>query len=196
MLHSPPTPMFSSGRLRKSFGWTLQAEIGGASTLLILASRQSKGTVHRSNPNLPGMHVKRDIADTYSTSPNSPLCFIFVPFHYPQRTWVTGDQHLSNFGAWRNRHGDLVFSVNDFDEAAIYGKCRSLEQCFCLLCSLPHMRFRWSNRSDFQIDVLRIAVSVCNHAFSNGLSEEQVEKVLKTFTDTYLETVSPAQTES
>lgn len=37
-------------------------------------------------------------------------------------TWVTGDQHLSNFGAWRNRAKDVVFSVNDFDEAAIYGK--------------------------------------------------------------------------
>jgi hypothetical protein len=37
-------------------------------------------------------------------------------------TWITGDQHLSNFGAWRNRGGDIVFSVNDFDEAAIYGE--------------------------------------------------------------------------
>ena len=45
-------------------------------------------------------------------------------------TWITGDQHLSNFGAWRNRAGEVVFSDNDFDEAAIY---------------------------DFHIDVLRIA---------------------------------------
>ena len=49
-------------------------------------------------------------------------------------TWITGDQHLSNFGAWRNRGGEVVFSVNDFDEAAIY---------------------------DFHIDVLRISVSIC-----------------------------------
>jgi hypothetical protein len=35
-------------------------------------------------------------------------------------TWVTGDQHLSNFGAWKNRKGDVVLGVNDFDEAAIY----------------------------------------------------------------------------
>jgi uncharacterized protein (DUF2252 family) len=34
-------------------------------------------------------------------------------------TWVTGDQHLINFGACF-QHGELVFSVNDFDEAAIY----------------------------------------------------------------------------
>lgn len=77
-------------------------------------------------------------------------------------TWVTGDQHLSNFGAFRNRHGDVVFSVNDFDEAAIY---------------------------DFQIDVLRIAVSVYNHALTNGLDQVQVDKVLKKFTDTYILTI-------
>jgi uncharacterized protein (DUF2252 family) len=77
-------------------------------------------------------------------------------------TWVTGDQHLSNFGAWRNRHGDVVFGVNDFDEAAIY---------------------------DFQIDVSRIAVSVLNHAVTNGLSEHHVKQALSEFTDTYVNTI-------
>jgi uncharacterized protein (DUF2252 family) len=77
-------------------------------------------------------------------------------------TWVTGDQHLSNFGAWHNRHGDLVFSVNDFDEAAIY---------------------------DFHVDVLRIAVSICNHAYTNGLSAHHIKDALKAFTDMYIKTV-------
>ena len=77
-------------------------------------------------------------------------------------TWVTGDQHLSNFGAWRNRHGEVVFGVNDFDEAAIY---------------------------DFQIDILRIAVSVTNHAATNGLTKKQVNKVLHVFTKAYVKTV-------
>jgi len=77
-------------------------------------------------------------------------------------TWVTGDQHLSNFGAFLNRHGDVVFSVNDFDEGAIY---------------------------DFQVDVLRIAVSVYNHALTNDLSDHDVVKVLETLTDTYVGTV-------
>ena len=49
-------------------------------------------------------------------------------------TWITGDQHLSNFGAWRNRAGEVVFGVNDFDEAVIF---------------------------DFQMDVWRLAVSIC-----------------------------------
>jgi uncharacterized protein (DUF2252 family) len=77
-------------------------------------------------------------------------------------TWVTGDQHLSNFGAFQNRHGDVVFSVNDFDEGAIY---------------------------DFQVDVLRIAVSVYNHALTNKLDDQDVEKVLEEFTDSYVKTV-------
>jgi uncharacterized protein (DUF2252 family) len=77
-------------------------------------------------------------------------------------TWVTGDQHLSNFGAWHNRHGDLVFSVNDFDEAAIY---------------------------DFHVDVIRIAVSICNHAFANALSASEIKDALQAFTDTYINTV-------
>ena len=76
-------------------------------------------------------------------------------------TWITGDQHLSNFGAWRNRGGEVVFSVNDFDEAAIY---------------------------DFHIDVLRIAVSICNHGFTNGLSVEQVSEALEAFTYKYVKT--------
>ena len=77
-------------------------------------------------------------------------------------TWITGDQHLSNFGAWKNRGGEVVYSVNDFDQAAIY---------------------------DFHIDVLRIAVSICNHGFTNGLSQQQVLEALEAFTYTYVKTV-------
>ena len=76
-------------------------------------------------------------------------------------TWITGDQHLSNFGAWRNRGGEVVFSVNDFDEAAIY---------------------------DFHMDVLRAAVSICDHGFTNGLSEDDVKEALEAYTYTYVKT--------
>tara|TARA_B110001452_G_scaffold154548_1_gene128575 strand:- start:479 stop:1165 length:687 start_codon:yes stop_codon:yes gene_type:complete len=49
-------------------------------------------------------------------------------------TWITGDQHLSNFGAWMNRNDEVIFGVNDFDEASIYdfqidvSRRRSLDQ--------------------------------------------------------------------
>ena len=78
-------------------------------------------------------------------------------------TWTTGDQHLSNFGAWRNRGGEVVFSVNDFDEAAIY---------------------------DFHVDVLRVAVSICNHGRSNGFDDGMLRVALEAFTFTYVDTVS------
>ena len=76
-------------------------------------------------------------------------------------TWITGDQHLSNFGAWRNRGGEVVFSVNDFDEGAIY---------------------------DFHMDVLRTAVSICSHGFTNGLDVDEVKEALESFTYTYAKT--------
>jgi len=52
------------------------------------------------------------------------------------------------FGAWRNRGGEVVYSVNDFDEAVIY---------------------------DFHLDILHIAVSICNHA-TNGFHTDQIKE--------------------
>ena len=78
-------------------------------------------------------------------------------------TWITGDQHLSNFGAWKNRHGDVVFGINDFDEAAVY---------------------------DFQMDLWRVGTSIVDHALTNGLSREQAAHAVVSFTDEYIETVS------
>ena len=51
--------------------------------------------------------------------------------------------------------------MNDFDEAAIY---------------------------DFHIDVLRIAVSICNHGFTNGLTVEQISDAIEAFTYSYVKT--------
>lgn len=58
-------------------------------------------------------------------------------------TWITGDQHLSNFGAWKNRGGEVVFSVNDFDEAAIYGMFQHELSCGSSFhsCSVPTCLF-------------------------------------------------------
>ncbi|MFJ6131819.1 DUF2252 domain-containing protein [Janibacter terrae] len=35
------------------------------------------------------------------------------------RVWIHGDLHVENFGTYINSHGELVFDVNDFDEAYI-----------------------------------------------------------------------------
>lgn len=43
---------------------------------------------------------------------------IWFPYHTsPERpTWIQGDLHFENFGAFRNEKGALVYDVNDFDE--------------------------------------------------------------------------------
>jgi len=42
----------------------------------------------------------------------------WFPFHSdPERpTWIQGDLHFENFGAFRSEKGRIVFDVNDFDE--------------------------------------------------------------------------------
>ncbi|HEX2773916.1 MAG TPA: DUF2252 domain-containing protein [Micromonosporaceae bacterium] len=35
------------------------------------------------------------------------------------RVWIHGDLHAENFGTYMNGHGQLVFNVNDFDEAYV-----------------------------------------------------------------------------
>lgn len=52
--------------------------------------------------------------------------------------------------------------MNDFDEAAIF---------------------------DFHVDVLRIAVSICNHALANRFDAHDTQKILKAFTKSYVKTV-------
>ncbi|OAH53219.1 hypothetical protein AWH48_12775 [Domibacillus aminovorans] len=39
-------------------------------------------------------------------------------FHTPddKPTWIQGDMHVENFGAFQNSEGDLVYDANDFDE--------------------------------------------------------------------------------
>ncbi|CAB9519586.1 Uncharacterized protein conserved in bacteria (DUF2252) [Seminavis robusta] len=71
-------------------------------------------------------------------------------------TWVTGTKDCGV------EHGDVVFGVNDFDEAAIF---------------------------DFQVDVVRIAVSICSHAITNQLNEDEVDQALEIFFASYVHTV-------
>lgn len=35
------------------------------------------------------------------------------------RVWIHGDLHVENFGTYVNSHGELIFDVNDFDEAYV-----------------------------------------------------------------------------
>ena len=45
----------------------------------------------------------------------------YFPYHSsPSRpTWIQGDLHFENFGAFRSEDGDMVYDVNDFDEGYV-----------------------------------------------------------------------------
>eukprot|EP00980_Cylindrotheca_fusiformis_P008164 scaffold1729_cov117-Cylindrotheca_fusiformis.AAC.2 len=77
-------------------------------------------------------------------------------------TWITGDQHLENFGAYQNRHGDVIFGMNDFDEAAIF---------------------------DFQYDVLRILVSMLTRASAYDVNQKETDAALRKFTKEYITSI-------
>jgi uncharacterized protein (DUF2252 family) len=64
--------------------------------------------------------------------------------------------------AWRNRHGVVVFGVNDFDEAAIY---------------------------DFQVDVIRVTISIWGHAMTNGFDFDEASEAVFAFTEAYVRAI-------
>ncbi|MGR9053664.1 MAG: DUF2252 domain-containing protein [Gammaproteobacteria bacterium] len=74
------------------------------------------------------------------------------------RTWLQGDLHAENFGAFSNDEGKVVYSVNDFDEA-VY--------------------------ADYQFDVWRMAVSLA--IITDGMVDDGKRgKILDQFSDSYL----------
>jgi uncharacterized protein (DUF2252 family) len=91
----------------------------------------------------------------------------------------------------------FVFAtVNDFDEGESMKTCTLphammfLNAFIVFVDSLfTHFFFCAAAIYDFQIDILRIAVSICNHAETNGFSDKTVKKILHTFTNSYIDTV-------
>jgi uncharacterized protein (DUF2252 family) len=78
------------------------------------------------------------------------------------RVWIQGDLHAENFGTYMDSAGILVFDVNDFDEAF-----------------LGH--FTW--------DVRRMAASLALLGFAKAVSDEAIERMIRTYAEAYLEQV-------
>lgn len=66
-------------------------------------------------------------------------------FHTPadKPTWIQGDLHMENFGAFQNENGDIVYDVNDFDEGYM---------------------------GSYLYDILRMSVSIALYCEAQGLS--------------------------
>jgi uncharacterized protein (DUF2252 family) len=76
------------------------------------------------------------------------------------RTWLQGDLHIENFGAFGNDEGTVVYNINDFDEAVI---------------------------ADYQYDLWRLAVSIVLVARQNeDLTAEEQKNVVRAFAESYL----------
>ncbi|NEP80165.1 MAG: DUF2252 domain-containing protein [Okeania sp. SIO3B3] len=79
------------------------------------------------------------------------------------KTWILGDCHVDNFGAYNNDKEEIIFDLNDFDESII---------------------------ADYQYDLWRLAVSIILVANDSTLSKSEQEEVIDNFSETYLDTLA------
>ena len=80
------------------------------------------------------------------------------------RTWLGGDMHVNNTGSFDDDQGDIVFGLNDFDEAVI---------------------------GDYQLDVWRMAISLVLAARENGVFTASDQAALvDAFSEAYLDTMA------
>jgi uncharacterized protein (DUF2252 family) len=75
------------------------------------------------------------------------------------RVWIHGDLHAENFGTYMNGSGELVFNVNDFDEAYV---------------------------GPFSWDLKRFSASVALIGYAKALSDDVIGELVGRFADAYL----------
>ena len=75
------------------------------------------------------------------------------------RVWIHGDLHAENFGTYMNGSGELVFNVNDFDEAYV---------------------------GPFSWDLKRFSASVALIAYAKALSDDIISDLVGRFANAYL----------
>jgi len=85
------------------------------------------------------------------------------------RTWVNGDCHAYNFGAYQLPTGEVIYDLNDFDEAVV---------------------------ADYQYDLWRLAISlvlipddIARLGEADKFPKIKTKKVLEELADSYLETL-------
>ncbi|WBB79111.1 DUF2252 domain-containing protein [Micromonospora sp. WMMD882] len=79
------------------------------------------------------------------------------------RVWIHGDLHAENFGTYMNASGQLVFNVNDFDEAYV---------------------------GPFSWDLKRFVASVALIGYAKALSDQVISDLVTTFAESYLAELS------
>ena len=74
-------------------------------------------------------------------------------------TWIQGDLHMDNFGAFQNESGDIVYDVNDFDEGYV---------------------------GSYFYDVIRMSVSIAIYLEEQGLKQSAQELAIHHFLRGYI----------
>jgi uncharacterized protein (DUF2252 family) len=78
---------------------------------------------------------------------------------HTSRVWIHGDLHAETFGTYMNSSGQLVFNVNDFDEAYV---------------------------GPFSWDLKRFSASVALISYAKALSDDAITALVTTFARSYL----------
>jgi uncharacterized protein (DUF2252 family) len=78
-------------------------------------------------------------------------------------TWIGGDAHIGNFGAWQDSSGNNVFSVDDFDEGYLG-------------------QYVW--------DLRRLATSMVLAGRVNGIADSDISTAIKTMVGAYVSEMS------
>ena len=85
-----------------------------------------------------------------------------IPFSFhtsiDKPTWIQGDLHMENFGAFQNEKGEIVYDVNDFDEGYI---------------------------GSYLYDLIRMSVSIALSCEAQGLSNHEQQRQIKAYIDAY-----------
>lgn len=85
----------------------------------------------------------------------------WFPYHSsPERpTWIQGDLHFENFGAFRSEEGRIVYDVNDFDEGYL---------------------------GSYLYDLLRMSVSVAMVCRTKQIGEDGQKNTITTYLEAYV----------
>ncbi len=78
------------------------------------------------------------------------------------QVWIHGDLHAENFGTYMDSRGELVFNVNDFDEAYV---------------------------GPFTWDLYRLVASLALLGYGKALSDKQISKLISAFAAAYRERI-------
>lgn len=79
-------------------------------------------------------------------------------------TWINGDAHIYNYGAYANHHGEAIFCMDDFDDAIV---------------------------ADYQFDLWRMAISILLDCRDNGtFGDLPQKKGLNVFGQAYIDEMS------